>query len=172
MIASCVLSRIPVKEKVTSDLKDIEIFIKTNGVHTDVVVPVKSNEIDWSNHIKYKHLNTLDTNFKYVGIGWGDKGFYLETPTWADLKFRTAFNAAFGLGNSAIHTTYYRITENEYCCKLMITKKQYVQLTEYIKNSFKLDSLKQFQNISTSAVYGKTDNFYEANGKYSLFKNV
>lgn len=169
--ASCVLSRIPVKEKTTADTKDFEVYIKTNGVHTDVVIPVKTTEMDWSNLLKYQHLNTTDTNFKYVGIGWGDKGFYLETPTWGDLKFKTAFKAGFGLGSTAIHATYfYRVTENETCKKISISKQQYNHLVTYIKNSFQVDSLNQFVNIKTNAVYGNTDAFYEAKGKYSLFK--
>ena len=63
--------------------------ILTNGVHTDLVVPIKSAEIDWSKEIPIENTNSKSTNFNYLSIGWGDKGFYLDTPTWADLKFST-----------------------------------------------------------------------------------
>ena len=33
--------------------QDVEIHILTNGVHTDIVVPVKNDLIDWSKQIKY-----------------------------------------------------------------------------------------------------------------------
>jgi hypothetical protein len=54
----------------------------------------------------------------YLAFGWGDKGFYLNTPEWADLKVSTALNAAFGLSSSAIHSTFYKkLRENETCKK-------------------------------------------------------
>ena len=63
-------------------------------------------EIDWSQKFLYEDTVAKDSTLRYIAIGWGDKGFYLDTPTWADLKFSTAFKAAFWLGNSAIHTTF------------------------------------------------------------------
>lgn len=62
-----------------------------------------------------------NTDFNYIAFGWGDKGFYLDTPTWADLKFSTAFKAAFWMGQSAMHTTYYReVKEGEDCKRLCL----------------------------------------------------
>ena len=57
-------------------------------------------------------------DFLQISIGWGDKGFYLDTPTWAELKLSTALIAGFGLGNAALHITYYdEIAEDDltYC---------------------------------------------------------
>lgn len=155
----------------TTDIQNIEIFIKSNGVHTDIVLPIKTPEIDWSNHIRIKNTLAKDTLFKYIAIGWGDKGFYLETPSWEDLKFSVAFKAAFGLSSSAIHTTYYyRITETETCKKILITDNQYKRLVIHVLNTFKKNELNEVIFIKTNAIYSKTDAFYEANGSYSLFK--
>ena len=44
----------------------------------------------------------------FVGLGWGDKGFYLETPTWADLKTSTALKAVSGYNTTAMHVTFYK----------------------------------------------------------------
>ncbi|MBU7569830.1 MAG: DUF2459 domain-containing protein, partial [Flavobacterium sp.] len=35
--------------------EDVAIYIKTNGVHTDIVVPIKTEYKDWSEKIKYEH---------------------------------------------------------------------------------------------------------------------
>ena len=70
--------------------KDIAIYIQTNGDHTDIVVPVKNQIKDWRSEISYQNTKSKDTAGKYVAIGWGDKGFYLNTPTWAQLKFSVA----------------------------------------------------------------------------------
>lgn len=149
--------------------KTISIYILTNGVHTDIVMPIKNDQYDWSKEIKFEYTKNKDSLMQFIAIGWGDKGFYLETPTWAELKFTTAFNAAFGLGNSAIHATFYnKIEESESCIKIYISKKQYYNLIKYILRSLKKDKNGHFINIKTNANYGDNDAFYEAYGSYSL----
>lgn len=162
------LARIQVDEE--ADAKDdIEIYIKTNGMHTDIVFPVKDTLINWSNEIKYTDTKSADSTAQYLGMGWGDKGFYLETPTWADLKASVAFRAAFALSTTAIHATYYRkMVENDSCKKILVSKEQYSRLVKYVSNSFKKDKNGHFINIKTKANYGDTDAFYEANGSYSM----
>lgn len=169
LLSAFVLSRITVEEESNAS-KDVTIYILTNGVHTDIAVPIKNDQRDWSKEIKYSNTALKDTVMNYLAIGWGDKGFYLETPEWADLKFRVAFNAAFGLGSTAIHATYYNeLAENESCKKIMISKNQYTRLIDYIDGSFQKDADGHVINIKTNANYGNFDAFYEANGSYSMF---
>jgi len=150
--------------------KEISIYILTNGVHTDIVLPIRTKHIDWSSEIKFSNTRSQDTTFQYVALGWGDRGFYLETPTWDDLKFSTAFKAAFGLSRTAIHATFYQtLKEGERCVRIEISESQYIKLIEHIKKDFQTDAQNHFVPIQTSANYGKNDAFYEAKGKYSLF---
>jgi len=150
---------------------EVEIYIITNGVHTDIVVPARNSQMDWTKKVLYKNTVSQDTNRKYLGMGWGDKGFYLETPTWAELKFSVGFKAATGLGSTAIHATYYsQMTESETCKKIVISKEQYTRLVTYISNSFQITKSNDFVNVVTDARYGKNDAFYEATGSYSIFK--
>jgi uncharacterized protein (TIGR02117 family) len=95
ILAAYCLARMTV-DKEPGLVNDVAIYIKTNGVHTDLVVPVKNEQLDWSREIKFSNAHLPDTTaIKYLAMGWGDKGFYLQTPTWADLKFSVAFKAAF-----------------------------------------------------------------------------
>jgi uncharacterized protein (TIGR02117 family) len=149
---------------------DVDIYIMTNGVHTDIVVPVKNNQADWAREVKFENTVGKDTTARYVGFGWGDKGFYLNTPTWAQLKFSVAFKAATGLSSSAIHATYHKkVLESPSCKKIPISKEQYSRLVAYINKSFKLDAAGHVVNIKTTANYDDTDAFYEANRRYNLF---
>ncbi|MFD0793892.1 TIGR02117 family protein [Mucilaginibacter litoreus] len=149
---------------------DIDIYILTNGVHTDIVVPIKSRQIDWSKQVSFSNTIRPDTTASLVAFGWGDKGFYLNTPTWADLKFSVAFKAAFALSTSAIHTTFYKhLSESSSCKKIKINNEQYARLIAYIQNSFQQSANGNTINIRTNANYGDTDAFYEAKRKYSLF---
>ncbi|QKJ64637.1 TIGR02117 family protein [Flavobacterium sp. M31R6] len=169
IIAVFSLSKITVNQE--PDTKpEVEVYILTNGVHTDIVVPIRNEQIDWSKQIKFENTKIADSTYKYLAMGWGDKGFYLETPEWSDLKTSVAFKAATGLSTTAIHATYYKkMTEGDDCKKMMISKEQYDRLIKYIAESFQKDASGNFLNIKTDANYGKTDAFYEANGSYSLF---
>ena len=164
------LSFIPVNsDKLSNDEPKVDIFILSNGVHTDIVVPVKNDTYDWFKQIKFEHTKAKDSTAKYVAMGWGDRGFYLETPTWADLKVSTALKAATGLSSSALHTTFYKtMKEDAYCKKIQISTLEYQKLILFIHESFKTKSGSTIK-IETDAVYGKNDIFYEAKGSYSLF---
>jgi uncharacterized protein (TIGR02117 family) len=107
---------------------------------------------------------------KYIAFGWGDKGFYLKTPTWADLKASTVFKAAFGLSSAAMHTTFYdKLKEGKRCVRLDISKEQYQRLITYIEKSLQTDASGNPVTIGADARYNDHDAFYEAKGSYNLF---
>jgi uncharacterized protein (TIGR02117 family) len=163
------LSYITVTGEIRKVKKDVSIYILTNGVHTDIVLPLKNEHFDWSKQVNPADTKSKDTSFNYVAMGWGDKGFYLETPTWADLKVSTALKATTGISTSAMHVTFYKnMKENASCKKIQISSENYNKLIAYLNKSFQTQSGK-FLKIETDAVYGKTDVFYEAKGSYSLF---
>jgi uncharacterized protein (TIGR02117 family) len=169
VVAALSISKISINADVAQKNKTIEIFILSNGVHTDIVVPIKNEFKDWSKEICFHHTKSKDSLVNYLAFGWGDKGFYLYTPEWSDLKTSTALNAAFGLSSSAIHTTFYKnIQENASCKKIKISAEEYQKLVTYISESFEFDSSKRIQWISNYS-YGNRDAFYEAKGSYNLF---
>lgn len=163
------LSRITVNSNPSSVSQDVSIYILSNGVHTDIVVPVKNEIYDWSSQIKFENTLSKDSTAAFLAIGWGDKGFYLNTPTWGDLKFSTAFKAVTGLSSSAMHCTFYhQLNENKKCKRILISAQEYKELVVYITKSFKV-SEHAFEKIETNSIYGKNDAFYEAIGSYNLF---
>lgn len=170
--AAWLLPYIPVNKNArTQGPDELSIFIRSNGVHTDIVVPVKNEVMDWSQVVKYEYTESKDTTLSYASFGWGDKGFYLETPEWSDLKFSVAFKAMFHLGSSAMHVTFYKdIHTGEKCREIRISKAQYAQLVQYLKKSFRYDAQGNTINIVThNDGYGRDDAFYEATNVYDLF---
>ncbi|MEY4927151.1 MAG: hypothetical protein RI894_1587 [Bacteroidota bacterium] len=170
VVAVFTLPEIAVNKAQTPTPADtIGIYILTNGVHTDIVAPIRNEQRDWTTSISFENTASKDTAMNYTAFGWGDKGFYLDTPSWAELKFSTAFKAAFYLSTAAMHTTFYKeMKAGESCRKINITKAEYQQLIDYIDNSFERDDKGKVMNIVGHS-YGKNDAFYEAKGKYSLF---
>ena len=149
--------------------KTISLFIKSNGVHTDIVMPKQSSVMNWKDFMDEKLFTDIDSTFNYLSIGWGDRGFYIDTPTWADLKTSTAINAVFGLGSTAMHVAHYQeMKASNEIIELKISEADYLQLVNYIKESFeKKNNLIQ---LISHPSYGKYDNYFEAKGTYSLFK--
>lgn len=169
LLVAVVVSKIQVPAE-SDHQHDIDLFLLTNGVHTDLVVPVQTEMINWVKYVPFEHIRSKETAYEYLALGWGDKGFYLETPRWEDLKFTVAFKAAFGLSNSAIHATYYeKMVEGENCVRIPISKNQYKRLVAYILGSFCLDESGGTMCIDTSANYCLRDAFYEASGRYTFY---
>lgn len=147
----------------------VEIFMKSDGVHTDFVLPVKTSTKDWSKTFLRSYTKSNDSTKQHISIGWGDQGFFLNTPQWSDLTFETAFNAAFYRGKSAIHTNYILekdILDNKK--RLVISKRQYQLLCTYIEKSIVYNSNHSIAVIPNRG-YWDNDCFYQSKGSYGLF---
>ncbi|MEO7080483.1 MAG: TIGR02117 family protein [Flavobacteriales bacterium] len=169
LAAAFTLSRIPVAAEQDGGT-DITAYILSNGVHTDIVVPVQTKQMDWSKLVPYRNTKAQDSSAAWVGFGWGDKGFYLETPTWGDLTPRVAFNAVSGLGTSAMHATFHhKLTEGDDCKRITLSAEQYARLVAFIRDGFAFDAEGRTTHIGAHADYGLTDAFYDGVGRYNLF---
>ncbi|HTF04918.1 MAG TPA: TIGR02117 family protein [Bacteroidia bacterium] len=146
----------------------VEIFIRSNGVHTDFVLPVRHSIYSWDSVFRPGDFNA-DSTYRYVALGWGDKGFFLNTPTWDDLTFSTAFVAASGIGESAMHVDFVATVpkNNPHIRQFVLSEEQYRNLISYITGSFQ--RMNRSVRMIDHAGYGKHDKFFEANGQYSLF---
>ncbi|WP_299819066.1 TIGR02117 family protein [uncultured Pontibacter sp.] len=168
-----ILSSIPVNSSLAQATRPgaIEIFVTSNGVHTDIIVPVKTPYLDWRTKLPLHHFKNVDSSYAYLGFGWGDRRFYMETPEWKDLRLGVALSSALWPTRTAMHVEYikYKLVPNKYQRPILISPEQYQLLISYIDASFqKQDSL--YLHISGSG-YSHNDTFYEANGKFYLLKN-
>ncbi len=171
VLITILLSYIPVnKDQSKHQDQDLSVFILTNGVHVDIVVPYQNEIFDWSPYLDVSLTQGKNIQAQWVAFGWGDKGFYLQTPEWKDLKMSVALNASLGLSQSAMHVTYYErmIANGEDCIEIKLNKEQYKALCAFIYDKFEFEN-GQFQWIETDQNYGLNDVFYEAKGRYNLF---
>jgi len=104
-----------------------------------------------------------------MAIGWGDRGFYLETPTWDDLKLSTALNALLLPSESVVHVACTRSPDGYAGVKrVLLSDRQYTQLCESIQASL-LPSGQSATSLIAGRAYGKYDAFYQARGSYNCF---
>lgn len=141
--------------------KSHTVYVLSNGVHTDIVFHESLLSEDF-----WGQLKKIEGR-PYIAIGWGDKGFYLYTPTWAELKISTALTAAFLPSPTLMHVTHYMQVQPNWK-SIELTDKQLENLKKFIKKSFASDKEQKIQ-ILEGAGYGKYDFFYNAVGNYSCF---
>lgn len=147
---------------------EITIFVRSNGVHTEICMPTVSDNENWKEFIS-THPYEDTSHLEYIAIGWGDKGFFLDTPTWAELKTSTALTAVFLPSPTAMHVEYCTKPEKSEVCKaVLISEKQYKKLCQHIQDCF--DKKGTDVQLISGYGYGLTDNFYEAHGSYHLFR--
>ena len=162
LLIALILSVISTNPEKLNCAKDQQIFISSNGVHLDIIL-LKED----LNEILLQELQ-ISKNVKYVSIGWGDKGFYLETPTWSDLKFTTAAKAMFLNSETAMHITNYQRVYDDWV-KVSLCDEQLEILSSYIIASFERNQEGKIVEIK-NAGYTPYDKFYEAKGSYSCIQ--
>lgn len=172
-LAAVGLSRIPVAaEPAAPGGPRITAYLfSANGVHSDLVLPVRTSQIDWSRQIKFKQTTSRDSaGYDYLAFGWGDKGFYY-IPGWGDLTAPIAFRAAFHLGTTAMHTTFHtrqELTPSPRCVRLSLTPAQYARLVAYVQGSFRPAAAGRVQYLP-GHTYATHDAFYEGQWAYSFW---
>jgi uncharacterized protein (TIGR02117 family) len=168
LLAALILGAIPANPGWHEAKQGIRIFVRTNGVHTWIMVPKVSAEMDWRPLVPAAHLKDPRWgNGNYVALGYGNREFYLNTPTWADLTFRNAFWAMAGSGESLIHADHDNDPQpSDIQRPIILSHDEYVRLVRFMRGSFRTDG--QGRTIPlTGRGYGNSDVFYEAAGSYN-----
>jgi uncharacterized protein (TIGR02117 family) len=156
---------IPVNSNYKMSDSGTEIWVSSNGVHTNIIVPANSKIISWKDFLK------IDKNSEYVVFGWGEKEFYMNTPTWADLKLGTAIKAAFWFNESVlqVYGLSSKPSESENTIKIILNTKQANKLNTYIYDTFALNSDGSPSEQIPEKGPGSLYKYYKAKGKYSMF---
>lgn len=170
MILVLIGAIIPVNTDPENQGKHIKIYLVSNGMHTDIVVPVRTEFMDWTSIVKPEHTIGLKKSSRYISFGWGDMGFYQDTPQWEDLTLDTGFKALFLRTPSAVHATFLdRVIEGEDTRTIYIDNLQYKKLASYIAETFEYNAAGNSQPVP-GLHYTQDDVFYKARGSLHLFK--
>lgn len=147
----------------------VTIFVRSNGVHTWIVMPKVAEGVDWRPYSPPEHLR--DPRYggaDHVAIGYGNREFYLNTPNWGDLSVRTAFAAFFGNGPTLLHVEHTHAPQpDEWQRPIVLRPDEYRRLASYISARFRLDPQGRTVPVLGRG-YGGNDMFYEAHGGYSF----
>jgi len=149
----------------------VPIYLSTNGMHTDFVLPTKNELFDWTQFINKENFKSNLKSSTFLGIGWGDRAIYLDIAEWSEVTFKMGLKTLLLPTDSILHITAYEsvpITDDLVVKKTIISNQQYLQLCQFILTYFKVNHKQNVQLIK-DAGYTENDNFYHANRKYHAF---
>jgi len=162
MVISLILTYITVNKAELNTINTKDVYLNTNGVHLNIIIYINELSIELKKDLEF----TQDQ--KYFSFGWGDKNFYLNTPTWKDLTFGNAFKALFFKTSTLIHLTKYKQIRKSWT-KVTLSEQELKKLNQFISKSFQKD-VSGKKIILPNSGYSRNDDFYKANGSYSCFK--
>lgn len=166
-LAINLIGLIPVNNDFRPSPDGIEILVISNSVHADIVMPIKSSKIDWRHHFSPDCFSGDTSQATHVSIGWGDRKFFIETPTWADFRITTAAKALFWRSDCCLHVSFTNAeTVREGSRSVKISDSQYGRLVDYINLSFRRSADGSKIQVA-NARYRSDDAFFLAYGTYS-----
>ena len=163
----------------------VTIAVLSNGAHTDFLLPAAiplpaeggETTAQGTGALLWPDIFPVPPELKFYGsslyiyIGWGERDFYLNTPTWEDIRLPLLLRAAVG-GPAALHVEYGPAPdlaglEPDYAI-LRLTLAEYADLARFILEYTPRGPDGRALRISAPG-YGPYDAFYEAGGLFSMF---
>ena len=140
----------------------VAILVGSNGVHTELVLPLVTPEKDWRPDFPASDVALQRPDYTHVAVSWGEKQVFLETPTWWDLSPVTVLRIAGIGGEGLLHVSHYvRPAPSADFRPLKLTAGQYRRLVAAVERSLPPGPRVRHQG------YGAQDVFYDAPGEYT-----
>ena len=167
LAAALIGSIVPLNRGWTEPAQGTTVYLADNGVHADIIMPVRAEGLDWAPLFPASDFAAADPNARWIAFGAGEERVYLDTPTWWDLTPRTIWSALTG-GKRVLHVEY--VPSPYYAVRqIRLRPEEYRRLWAAIRADFALGSSGRPIRIDHPG-YGPSDAFYRATGKASMFK--
>jgi uncharacterized protein (TIGR02117 family) len=162
LLVALVGSLVPTNPSWTEPAGGTTVYIADNGIHADIIMPVKADGLDWAPLIPKSDFAAADPNAGWIAFGSGEERVYLNTPTWWDITPRTIWSALAG-GRRVMHVEY--VPSPYYAVRqIRLRPAEYRRLWAAIRADFALDADGRPQRIDHRG-YGPADAFYRATTK-------
>lgn len=172
LAAAWVAARIPVNPTWRPATAGIPVYLRSNGVHIDLVLPLSAGCACDRHHAPL--IDVLDRPFdaavprgqwQWVAVGWGSEPFMLYVPDWEALTPGIALRAVTGLDGSVLRLSSTRepVVGGD-TRRLLLSAEQYRRLLAYLRASAGASPQERHSPIA-----GPEDRFYRATDHYHLF---
>ncbi|ESX16797.1 TIGR02117 family protein [Mesorhizobium sp. M1148] len=142
------------------------ILVLENPIHTDIAIPV-DDEVHRRFHFLVAAGIPVDApEVRYIVFGWGGRAFYLETPSWSQLKTVPVLKA-LTLDASVMHVDIAGAIAEPHpaVTGFDIDEERFAALLDYIDASFQQGP--HGPVVIENAAYSSFDRFFEANGHFN-----
>ncbi|WP_265569881.1 TIGR02117 family protein [Sphingomicrobium nitratireducens] len=168
-VAALIGALVPVNANWEEPDEGIPVYIASNGVHLDFILPASAGGRDWRGDFPPGDVgNPQWAAADWVMIGAGDRGIYLDTPTWADLELDTAAEAMVA-GERVMHVQWVSAPEAYAVAALRLRPEEYRRLASAIRADFDLSAERLPQRIDHDG-YWDSDAFYEGRGNFNAVR--
>lgn len=144
-----------------------QILVLSNPIHTDIALPADPDVLEALSFVSAEGLELDYPGVVWIVVGWGGRSFYLETPTWADLKPGPVF-AALTWDSSVMHVRRSGTIppEHENVRALELSTAEFQNLLEGVQDSFGTETADPPRAIA-GASYDTHDIFFPAKGGFN-----
>lgn len=143
-----------------------QILLLANPIHTDIALPVDDEVRAAFGDLVPGGLPLDMPGVEYLIIGWGGRSFYIETPTWGDIRPLPVFRA-LTVDRSVLHVSVAGPIDLQHPSvrKLAITEEGRRRMITEIRGSFVRED--GIPLAVPGAAYGLDDAFFEARGAFN-----
>jgi uncharacterized protein (TIGR02117 family) len=142
------------------------VLVLSNPIHTDIAIPLTTETRAAYAFLGASGSPVADPGAEWLIVGWGGRAFYLETPTWADLRPLPVFRA-LTIGSSVMHVDVAGAIDESHpaITALDLSDDEFQRLSAFIQASF----VREGDDVVAieGAGYGAYDRFYEAHGSFN-----
>lgn len=142
------------------------ILLLSGPIHTDIAIPLTDETRARFGFVEAAGVPLAHPQAEWLIFGWGGRSFYLETPTWSELKAGPVFKA-LTLDRSVMHVDIAgRIVEPQAAVSgFELNEAGYDRLLEFVAESFTREAgaVVPVEGFS----YNGNDRFFEAGGSFN-----
>jgi len=163
-VAAVVGGAIPVNSGWQQARSGVRIYVIDNGIHTDLVLPVAAEGVDWRDLMKPDDIaDPAQARHSHIAFGWGDRDFYLNTPSWSQVSPVRVAKAMAGMGSTVLHVAHIPAPGvGPHMRTIVLSPDEYRRLAAFVRGTFA-------EGPSVHG-YGASDAFYPAKGGYSAIR--
>lgn len=143
------------------------ILVLSSEIHTDIAFPVSPDVVERFSFMATDGLDPSLDGARYVIAGWGGRSFYIETPSWSDLKPGPLLKA-LTVDRSVMHMALAGPIDLAHPAvrSIQVGEAEFQHLLDAVLASFSRDSNLRPMVLS-GAEYTPHDRFYEAEGAFN-----
>ena len=167
LAAALLGSLVPVNAHWSEASEGTIVYIADNGIHADILMPVRAEGLDWSRVIPKDDFAAVPQDAGWIAFGSGEERVFLDTPTWWDIRPRTIWSALAG-GKRVMHVEY--LSGPYYAArKIRLRPEEYRRLWAAVRADFALQKDGR-PILLPHPGYGPSDRFYRASGKANMLR--